>query len=509
MTAMALNPVERRLLYLCDHWSRFTADPSKRLLVWQVQDNALRILQCFFEVQKHETEYSTRDLFIVFDAPFENSIQYSRALKEALAGQYDASREDLRQQGIAPDWTFTPGDVAHSARGFVEGLRSFGSRHHGAIGHLVAVLMPSNVSPDAHDAFGDWLARALENALPERLRLAVVDSTDTPRLQKLVASDHPLVLADAPDIDALQTAQETFAQEAAVGPAAIFRNLLMGLVTLVDRAPADQVKAKAADAVAFARKQGWGDQEVVIAVLVAGALLKEQRFDEALNVNAHARETAQKTAAAGHPAGRQLVLQTWFGEAGTHFAAGDALRAADAYREAAILAQSVPNLVLAIEALRMEAFCRARAGNTEAAIETGHAALSVGARLKPDARPMTTLPIAALDLLRVLDPRRVSLMEDIKSRLTARELEAQEAAERRAAELEGVQDPRAFQQAETELTGQLDAAGHEAGEAVRAVVLGSEPRFAEVFASAQALLGPQWPLATLSAVPMPAVAQHA
>src|SRR5437762_6552505 len=322
MTAMALNPVERRLLYLCDHWSRFTADPSKRLLVWQVQDNAVRILQCFFEVQKHETDYFTRDLFIVFDAPFENSIQYSRALKDALAGQYEASREDLAQQGIAPDWTFAPEQGPHSATGFIETLRSFGSRHHRAIGHLVAVFMPSTIGPESHDAFSDWLGRALDGGLPERLRLAVVDSIETPRVQKLVASNHPLVHVDSLDIDALQTAQETVAQEAAVGPAAVFRNLLMGLVTLADRAPADQVKAKAVDAVAFARKQGWGDQEVVIAVLVAGALLKEQRFDEALKVNSHARETAQKAAAAGHPAGRQLVLQTWFGEAGMHFAAG-------------------------------------------------------------------------------------------------------------------------------------------------------------------------------------------
>ena len=195
---MALNPVERRLLYLCERWSRFTADPSKRLLVWQVQDNATRIVECFFEVQKHETDYSTRDLFIVFDVPFENSVQYSRALKEALAGQYEASREDLEQQGIAADWTFAPGILPHSAGGFVESLRSFGSRHHTSIDYLVAVLAPTHVAPESHDAFSDWLARALQGGVPQRLRLAVVDSLRTPRLAKLLASNHPLVHVDAP-----------------------------------------------------------------------------------------------------------------------------------------------------------------------------------------------------------------------------------------------------------------------------------------------------------------------
>ena len=506
---MPLNPVERRLAYLCDHWSRFTADESRRLLVWQVPDNAVRILQCFFEVQKHETDYTTGDLFIVFDTPFENSIQYSRALKEALAGQYDASRDDLQKEGIAPDWSFDPGLVPHSAAGFIQSMRSFGSRHHGAIGHLVGVLMPSNIDPEARDAFADWLVRVLDAGLPERLRLAVVDSIETPRLQKLLSSDRQMVYVDSPDIDALQTAQETFAQEPAVGPGATFRNLLMGLVTLVDRAPADHVRAKAGDAVAFARKHGWADQEVVIAVLVSGALLKEQRFNDALKVNAHAREMAHKAAAAGHPAGRQLVLQTWFGEAGTHLAAGDPLRAADAYREAAVVAQSVPNVVLAIEALRMEAFCRARAGNREAAIELGHAAMGLGARLKADARPMTTLPIAAMDLLRVLDTRRVSLMEDIKNRSTAREREALHAAERRAVELESVQDRAAFQDAEAALARRLEVAQHDANQELQAVVIGADPRFTEVLASGRGLLGPEWPLATLAAVPLPAAAQTA
>lgn len=504
---MTLNPVERRLLYLCDHWSRFTADRSKRLLVWRVQDNAVRILQCFFEIQKHQTDYTTGDLFIVFDAPFENSVQYSRALKEALAGQYEASRTDLEQEGIAPDWSFDPEAVPHSATGFVRSLRSFGSRHHKDIGRLVAVLMPSTISPDAHDAFAGWLERALGDTLPERLRLAVVDSIEVPRLEKLQQSGHPQVHIDSPEIDALGTAQETFAQEAAVGPAAVFRNLLMGLVTLVDRAPADKVTAKAADAVAFARKHGWADQEVVIAVLVAGALLKERRFEEALTMYGHARGAAQTTVAAGHPAGRQLVLQTWFGEAGTYLAAGDGLRAAECYREAATVAHAIPNLVLAIEALRMEAFCRARAGNREAAIETGRAAMHVGARLKPDARPMTTLPIAALDLLRVLEPDRVAIMEDVKSRLSLRELEAQDAAERRATELEAEKDPAAFAAIEEQLASHVSAAKQQADEELHAIVSAGDPQFTEVFTDARALLGPEWPLAYLTGVSTPAAVQ--
>ena len=194
--------------------------------------------------------------------------------------------------------------------------------------------------------------------------------------------------------------QETFAQEAAAGPAGVFRNYLMGLVTLVEKGSADQVKAKAIDAFAFAHQQGWADQEVVVRMLYAGALLKEKRCDEAVKIYGGARESAAAAAAEGHPAGRQLVLQTWFGEAGAHLAAGDVDQAAACYDQAAIVAKEIPNVILTIEAYRMGMFCHARLSQRDRAIERGVSALQEADLLKPEARVMTTLPIAAIDLLR-------------------------------------------------------------------------------------------------------------
>jgi tetratricopeptide (TPR) repeat protein len=381
---MDFNPVEQRLLDLAGHWETFREDASKRLLVWQAEPNALRFYQCFFEVQKHETDYTVGDLFVVFGAPFENAMQYSRDLKKALAGQYEASRDDLIQQGITPDWQFSPEELPDSAAGFVHSLQSFGSKHYKRIGHLVAVLMPTDVADD--DSFASWLTRALDARLPERLRFAVIDSLETPRLSRLIASKHELIHADTPKIDALTTAQETFAQEGAVGPAGVFRNLLMGLMTLVEKGSAAQVKVVAADALKFARKQKWADQEVVVTMLVAGALLKEKRFDEAVKGYQDARQAAAQAVVDGHPSGQQLVLQNWFGEAGVHLAAGEPGKAVECYDQAAVLAQQIHNLILGIEAFRMGAFCLARMDAREPAIVRGNDALLLGQQLKPEAR---------------------------------------------------------------------------------------------------------------------------
>ena len=496
---MALNPVERRLVDLRQHWEAFCAAGSKRLLVWEVSDSATRMLQCFFEAQKHESEYSTGDLFVVFDAPFANSIQYSRALKEALTGQYEASREALDAQGIAADWQFEPQDYPDSASGFIRGLRSFGSRHHAHIGHLVGVLMPESVADD--HAWASWLSRALDAGIPERLRLAVVDCIEAPRLAGLTKVARELTYVDSPKIDALATAQETFAQEAVVGPAGVFRNYLIGLVTLVEKGSADQVKAKAADAIVFARKQKWADQEVAVLMLVAGALIKEKRFDESVGAYRDARQQALRAAASGHPVGQQLVLQTWFGEAGVHLAAGAVPVAAKCYDQAAAVAQQIPNLVLAIEALRMGAFCHARVQEGELAIERGFQALSVGERLKPEARAITTLPLAAIDLLRAIEPERVERMEGIKHRLDARVEASGEAAEGRAAKLENGGDAEQFRAVEQDLSRETTRAGQEAAQELDAVAAGGNNQFLEVFAYARDLLGSSWPLASAIALP--------
>jgi tetratricopeptide (TPR) repeat protein len=496
---MVLNPVEYRLLDLASHWETFRENASKRLLVWQTDDNALRFFQCFFEAQKHETDYTVGDLFVVFDVPFQNTIQYSRALKESLAGQYEASREDLTQQGISPDWQFDPEQTPDSASGFVQSLSSFDSKHRENIGHLVAVFMPSEVAND--DAFASWLTRVLVARIPEQLRFVVIDSLETPRLNQLIGSKHELIHVDTPKIDALTTAQETFAQESAVGPAAVFRNLLMGLMTLVEKGSAKQVKTKATDAIKFARKEKWADQEVVITMLVAGALLKEKRFDEAVKEYKTARQAAKEATAEGHPSGQQLTLQTLFGEAGVHLAAGDLAKAVECYDEAAALASQIPDIILGVEAFRMGTFCLARMNEFKPAIDRGMSALTLGEQLEPDMRPMTSLPIAAVDLLRVIEPKRVEQMEHIKYHQNKQMDELRKKAEQRAAELEQSTQIQPFREIEKDLDQEIAKAEKSASQQIDSLYTSGSESFQQVFIRSRDLIGTTWPLGNLTPLP--------
>jgi hypothetical protein len=489
---MGLNPVEKRLALLCGDWIDFRSEGSNRLLIWQVAENAMRIVQCFFETQKHDLEYSSGDLFIVLDPPFDHSIQYSKALKEALRGQYDASRHDLEQEGLSTDWSFVPGNVADTAAGVVSALSSFGAKYCNTNQHLVGVLTPTAVADD--ELFAGWLLRALANNLPEHLRLVIVDSIENPRFSKLAEASDPRIARRSPPIDGLSTAQETFAQEAAVGPAAVFRNHLMGVVTLLEKGTADEVKAKAKDAFKFARAQKWPDQEVVLRVLVAGAMLKESRCAEAIDIYRAAQTAAEQALAAEHPAGRKLVLQALFGEAGAHLAAGDPLSAAGCYDRAAVNAQKDRNIILAIEAHRMGAFCHARTGAREEALRRSLRAIEVGVRIKPDERGMTSLPIAAMDLLRTLEPDRARLLEECRDRLERRLADARRKADVQASDLERNPDPAAGRPIERALDKEAELARAEAEGEIAAIVTQSSPAFRDHFMKASNLLGATWPL---------------
>jgi len=498
---MVLNPVERRLAYICNDWLAFRDEPGPCVLVWETPGNAHRLVRAFLESQKHETAYSSGDLFIVFDAPFANAIQYSRELKAALAGQYEASRDELRAQGEAADWAFDPEALPDSPEGFVAALRSFGSKYAERIGMLAVVLLPLAVGNG--EAFAQWLKRAVDTELPRRLRFVMLDAPESRELAALEALGDPRIARRPLQLDGFDVAQETFAQEPTQGPAGVFRNQLTGLVALVEKGSAEQVKAKALDALAFVQQHKWKDQEVVVRLLVAGALLKESRHAEAVAVYQAARQVAGQALAAAHPAGHKLVLQTWFGQAAAHLAAGQIPEAAACYRDAAAVAQADHNLILTIEAQRMEAFCRARGGDRLGALACGQQALVSGAQLKPEVRSMTTLPIAAMDLLRVCDPARTAQIEQLKQRLDQGLATLEAEAENRA----GAEGAGISREAATAIEQQLAAASQQAESAAEAqlaaLVAEGADDYRHSFAHARELLGADWPLIGSAAIPAP------
>ncbi|MFZ2268456.1 MAG: hypothetical protein WAV95_12855, partial [Azonexus sp.] len=371
---MNLNPVERRLEQLNRHWLEFRADTTRRLLVWQVPANAVRLCEGYVEAQKHEhPDYGSGDLFLLFKTPFVHGLRYARDLKEALRGQYEASRETLQAQGLATDWSFQPAAVPDTAAAFAHAVRSFGSHYRNSVGHIVIVLMPGSIAHRA--SWENWMQALFATDLPERLRVLLIDTLENPRFIRLAEQLGERAKIQQPALDGLAVAEECFAQEG-IGPAATFRSLSMGVAALLEKGSADQVRARVVDALAFAEKQGWLDQQVALKLMMAGAFVKEARYPEALQTYQRARHDAEQTLPASHPAARKLIQQTWFGQAGVHLVAGQLPEAAHCYDQAGGVAEADNNAILGIEAWRMSAQVLAQAGDPAASAERATRALN-------------------------------------------------------------------------------------------------------------------------------------
>lgn len=493
-----LNPVELQLVKLRGYWEEFNSKPDKRLLIWQSPENSLRLLQAFFEAQKHETAYSTGDLFIVFNTPYHYSIQYSRELKQSLFEQYEASRDDFKQQGIEGEWEYNIEDYIDSANGFVRCVESFHKHFQSVIGRLVVVLFPTGIDHNVH--YNAWLKRNLAADIPDNMRFVVIDDLQHPRHNIFIEENLSSVATQKLELDILNVAQETFAKETTVGPAGVFRNLLTGLMTLVDKGSADDVITKSTDAFAFAEKYQWQDQQVVLNMLVASALLKEKRFEESIDTYRKARELSTKLVEGQHPAGNQLVTQTWFCEAGAYIGQQDHANSARCYDEAAEVARHNPNALLRIEALRMSAFFYNKLDQPQTAINRLETALGDGEKMNPEVRSMTLLPLVAFNYLQLTDKNQAAKIETLKHRMNKDSLLALDELEHRSAELDKTSDNQCLLDLEKTMHDQIEVSADKAQVEVDKLATSGSDSFSKAYERGKSLLGDDWPLHSNSAI---------
>lgn len=410
---MSKSPVEKRLEQLRDLWLEASESPALRLAVWRVPDNARRMLSAFFEAQQHSGEWNTPDAFLRLDAAFETSWDYSRALKRTLTTGFEENRDALKNQGIEPDWPAASQDQPDTAAGFMALLSSFAEHYRDHWRHVVVVLEPERVT--SPEAFEDWLDAALAAPVLRepraRVRIAITDTNEHPGWQALADRHKNAAQVIGAPVDMFDIARATAAQSGGSGPQVAHRLALTDVMTSLEKGSAAQTSQRADKAMKRCEAEQWHDQQVVLHMAVAGAHLKEKQHGDAIKRYRLARECAARAEAAGHPAGGTLVLQTWFGEAGAWLAAGQNGQAAQAYKQATEVARRIPNVMFIIEGLRMAAYCFAKDGQRQAALDHGLHAIGEAKPLSSEDRAATTFPLLLQDLLRLQDPSRAEKIE--------------------------------------------------------------------------------------------------
>jgi len=393
------NAIEQRLDELTDIWNEFAQKPEVNTLRWLIVPDEARMIDLFLEVQNEETS-DIPDLFIRFEKPFHDPLQYGFSLRDELNAKYEEIREAIGQEGLAADWTCPPpksGDI----RTFIECCGSFCEYYAGLMEFLVVVLAPGDVAEVA--AWEQWLLNIVSAELPPQMKIMVIDTVDAPALERLAEEAPDRVESVPPELDMPGAMEELVRDAPGNGPGFTFRRMF---VTLTNAAAAGDLKKsqRAADsALAIAVKEKWHQMQVVIHMALGGALVGAGKNDDALDTYRRAEQAAHEAEAEDDPAGPKLVLQSKMAQAGALIGLSRHGDAALLYENAAVMAESQEDPLMALENWRMAAYCHKETKDFDKSWICGSSALSAADQMEADMRANSTLPYVGQGLLRIAE----------------------------------------------------------------------------------------------------------
>ncbi|SAK80512.1 hypothetical protein AWB78_03815 [Caballeronia calidae] len=400
------NPVERRLMAVHDDWRRFRSDSRATLLYWQANEADQRILAAYIQRQ-HKLSNAVLQLISRFD----DADQYPLALSQEIAAFYAVARE-THIASVGQRQTPTADLLALTA--------SLMHHHPDVLPDLVLILEPESICKPAQ--FERWLDELLgmierDAWQAERLRI-ILTGTDTEPLWWLTKQrPHQVsVLHARYHMESLP--RELVAESDERGPEADFRRLFVALNDTVTNGTPAQLETLRTQALTVTQRHAWFDQSVVVHLLAGAAYLKWNDAPRALSAYEAATQAGRQAIHADHSAGNKLVINGLFGEASVHWVQGDFRRAAERYTEAAQLAESDQDGLLAVEGWRMCSECFAQLTRAEPTIDAGLRALDAGAWIPSPMRANSNLQMVAQRMLGhmgILHRRR----SELTSRLTA------------------------------------------------------------------------------------------
>jgi tetratricopeptide (TPR) repeat protein len=175
-------------------------------------------------------------------------------------------------------------------------------------------------------------------------------------------------------------------------PDAQFRVLFVKLSEKARAQDIDGAEQIAGQALAIAKAHNWYPMQVVVRSVLGAAHLQLRNFESALYEYRTATDISRAAKAVEDPAGAKMEVQSLFAEGATLVAMGNYEQAAEAYLEAAPLAEALTDPFLTMEAWRMAAYCYEVEKDIANAIQYGERALGAGRELPEDQRAQSTLP---------------------------------------------------------------------------------------------------------------------
>lgn len=395
------NAIEKRIDELTDIWNEFAQEPEAKVLRWLIAPDEARMIDLFLEMQNEEIS-DIPDLFIRFEEPFENPTQYGFVLRESLCAQYEEIREGISQEGILENWTCPPpqpGDIPT----LINCCKSFREYYDALMEFMVVVLTPSKVMDVSE--WEQWLMNLVSADLPPTLKVMVVDSLDSPALERLAETAGDRLKSVAPALNMPGAMEELVRDVPGHSPGHTFRRLFVALTNAAGAGDLKKSQKVADSALAIATKEKWPQMQIVIHMALAGTFIGAGKFEDALANYQQAEQVAVSAEKEGDPAAATLIVKAKMAQASALIGQSRYADAAAIYESAAALAENQQDHFMSLENWRMSAYCRETADQLDDSWKSGQMAIQATEKMDEETRMNSTVAYVGQGLLRVAEKR--------------------------------------------------------------------------------------------------------
>jgi hypothetical protein len=398
------NAIEKRIDELTDIWNEFSQESEAIMLRWLLVPDEARMIDLFLEMQNEELS-DIPDLFIRFQEPFENPTKYGFELREALCRKFDEIREGIGEEGLLKDWICPlpqPGDIPT----FINCCHSFGEYYVELMDNLVIVLAPEKIADIR--SWEQWLIHLVSADLPPGLKVMVLDSLNSPKLEGLADGTGDRVKSIAPALNMPGALEELVQDIPGHSPGHAFRRMFVAMSNASGAGDLKKCQKAAHSALSLATKEQWPVMQVVVHMSLAGALLGAGKFEEALSNYQQAEKIAVVANKMGDPAAPKLITQTKMAQASALIGKSRYTDAAAVYESAAAIAENQQDHFMALENRRMAAYCQEITEHFDLSWHSGMLAIQAAEKMEHDVRVNSTLPYLGQAMFRVAELRKDS-----------------------------------------------------------------------------------------------------
>ncbi len=345
----------------------------------------------------------TRDLFLTFRGGDAGTIHYPQRLADELQAQLLAAAETLIDQGVAADFMEQSPTVTSFSR-FLDYVTSFVDQLKNLKGRTVIYLHPRDVTDQT--AFVSLVEDSLKAGLPGNLMLMLHSTEEGMVGQRFAGRRDWGVKTLRPELHMDALANELASEGDPNDPAVQFRTLFLELSQLGGQGAFEPMKEKGEKALALTQQQeGWEHMSAVVLAAQGSHLLsRKANRKEAMTFFDRAVAAAHLAIQVGNPAGRATLIQTHNFKAAGLVSMKSYEAAADSYlASAAVAAEEEDDRFHRMEALRMAGWCKAQAGDNEAAWQLNLDALEAAEGLSPEILRGSPLPYAGRELMQLVE----------------------------------------------------------------------------------------------------------